>query len=67
MTKKDFAKLVSWRKPFYKRLFCKHIYQGYNASGLLGTYGEYHTKVCKKCGKVKYDPVFWEYEGMGFK
>lgn len=65
MNKKEFAKLVKWRKPFYKRIFCKHKYQGYNASGLMN--GEYHTETCIKCGKIKNEPVFWEYEGMGFK
>ena len=66
MKKKDLIKLIKWRKPFYKRIFCIHKYQGYNASGLLMS-GEYHTEICTKCGKVKYEPVFWEYEGMGFK
>lgn len=66
MNKKKIEKLVKWRKPFYKRMFCKHKYQGYNASGLIAN-GEYHTEICTKCGKVKYEPVFWEYEGMGFK
>ena len=65
MNKKQFSKYINWRKPFYKRIFCKHDYQGQNLIGLLK--GEYHTEVCKKCGKVKYDPVLWEYEGMGFK
>ena len=65
MNKKDFSKLINWKKPFYKRLLCKHNYRGFNASGL--TNGEYHSEVCTKGGKVKYNPVFWEYEGMGFK
>lgn len=65
MNKKQFAKLVQWRKPFCKRIFCKHDYKGFNARGLLN--GEYHSSVCVKCGKVKDNPVFWEYEGMGFK
>jgi len=65
MNKKQFLKLIKWRKPFYKRLFCKHNYKGFNASGLMN--GEYHAEVCAKCGKVKDNPVFWEYEGMGFK
>lgn len=65
MNKKKFMKLASWKKPFYKRIFCKHTYRGYNASGLAS--GEYHAEVCTKCGKLKYEPVFWEYEGMGFK
>lgn len=62
---KNLKRLISWRKPFYKRLFCKHDYKGYNFSGNLQ--GEYHTEICKKCGKIRYEPVFWEYEGMGFK
>lgn len=65
MTKKTITKLIGWRKPFYKRIFCKHTYQGYNIRGLVS--GEYHTEICTKCGKVKGNPVFWEYEGMGFK
>lgn len=55
MNKKSIIKLIGWRKPFYKRLLCKHNFK------------EYHYKICTKCGKVKGEPVFWEYEGMGFK
>ncbi len=66
MTKKDFLKLVNWKKSFFKRLFCKHNYKGFDAKGLLAN-GEYHAEVCTKCGKVKDEPVFWEYEGWGFK
>ena len=65
MNKKSIIKLINWRKPFCKRLLCKHNFKGYNASGLMN--GEYHYKICTKCGKVKGEPVFWEYEGMGFK
>ena len=65
MKKKQLYKFITWRKNIFKRLVCKHEFQGYNASGLMN--GEYHTEICKKCGKVKYEPVFWEYEGMGFK
>ena len=66
MNKKIIEKNISWRKPFYKRLFCKHKYKGYNINSMLLN-GEYHTEICIKCGKIKYEPVFWEYEGMGFK
>lgn len=52
MNKKKFVKLIKWRKPFYKRIFCKHKWQGYNARGL--TSGEYHTDICTKCGEIKY-------------
>ena len=65
MKRKQLLKLIKWRKPFYKRLFCKHKYQGYNVRGLIN--GEYHTEICTKCGEIKYEPVFWEYECMGFK
>ena len=66
MNKREFKKYVKWRKPFYKQIFCKHEYEGYNLNMMLLS-GEYHTEICKKCGKIKYEPVFWEYEGMGFK
>lgn len=65
MNKKTIIKLINWRKPLYKRLLCKHNFKGYNARGLMN--GEYHYKICTKCGEVKGKPVFWEYEGMGFK
>ncbi len=65
MNKKSIIKLIGWRKPLYKRLLCKHNFKGYNASGLMN--GEYHYEICTKCGKVKGESVFWEYEGMGFK
>ena len=65
MNKRQVSKYIDWRKNMFKRLICKHEYQGYNLQGSLR--GEYHTEICKKCGKVKYKPVFWEYEGMGFK
>ena len=51
MTKKSIIKLINWRKPFYKRIFCKHTYQGYNIRGLVS--GEYHTEKCNKCGTYK--------------
>lgn len=52
MSKKEIIKLIVWRKPFYKRILCKHNYKRYCASGLFYN-GEYHYKICNKCGKVK--------------
>lgn len=65
MSAKEIVKLIKWRKAFYKRIFCKHKYQGYTAKGLIN--GEYYTEICNKCGKIKYQPIFLEYEEMGFK
>lgn len=66
MDNKQLKKAITWRKLFYKRILCKHTYKGYNFSNLFLN-GEYHTDICTKCGKIKYKPVFWEYEGIGFK
>lgn len=64
--KKEFIKMITWRKPFWKRLMCDHKWKGYKASSFYA-YGDYCTEICEKCGAIKYDPVFWEYEGMGYK
>lgn len=58
---------IQWKKPWYKRLLCKHNFQYYKPKGgsRLAS-GEYRYLICSKCGKYK-NEIFLEYEGRGFK
>ena len=51
---KDVKTSITWRKPFYKRIFCSHNFIKYKV-------GEFHAlnnsvimaTICEKCGKLK--------------
>lgn len=57
--KKRFARNIGWRKPFYKRIFCIHIYKQYVFYVEHGSFGIY---ICEKCGKMKGRPWFSRYD-----
>ena len=66
MKDRKLIKSITWRKPLYKRLFCKHEYQWYHDTSSFLLNGETQFRICKKCGKFGCS-IFAEYEGMGFK